>query len=130
MIVRIIFISLILCCFFGCESPLKPELISVNGKKYEEIIDPIVNHPKLLTPIDSLRSNFLQEAKALEFKGQVFVQIKVDSVGRVQDPKIIKGDIDNVNQIAIEIIKTAKFEPALQNGKPVSVEYMIPFISN
>ena len=130
MIQRLILILTLSSVVVGCDSTIQPEIVSVDGKEYSEtIIDPIIEHPKLLTPLDSLRANFSRNAKLLDFEGFVAVTITIDSAGVAKDPKIMRGGNEQINQVAKQIVESAKFEPAKQNGRPVSVRYFIPFNS-
>lgn len=117
----------ILLLFISCDTAVQPEIISVEGKEYSEIVHPIIEHPKLLTPIDSLRTEFIKIARENNFDGRAIIQFTIDSTGNVRNPEIMKFGDSNVNEQLKTIVYSAKFEPAKQKGIPVSVRYSMPF---
>lgn len=128
MVLRFLISSLLL---FACKSNTQPEIVSIDGNPYSEtIIDPIIEHPKLLTSLDSLRLVFIEKSKSLNFDGYVIVTFTIDSSGRVKEPEIRRGGNSKINKFTKEFVKSISFEPAKQKGKAVSVKYAIPFRSN
>lgn len=127
MVLRYIILSLFL---FACESNLQPEIVSIDGKPYSEtIVDPIIEHPKLLTSLDSLKSVFIEKSKEINFDGYVIVTFTIDSIGHVKEPEVIRGGNSKINKFTKEFVESISFEPAKQKGKPISVKYAIPFRS-
>ena len=70
---------------------------------------------------------YLQEAKDKGISGTLFVRFQVkknDMVGIIQIQRGIHPLLDNE---AIRVIKTLKkFEPEMQQGKPVNVWFSVP----
>jgi len=113
----------------SCDSPVQPEIIAVDGKEVSGTSDPILTHPELLTPLDSLTASFSSKSKTIEFSGTLFITFTVDKNGKVIEPQVIKGGNEQINKIAEEIIQSAKFKPGTQKGKPVAVKYGLPLRS-
>ena len=122
-------VLLLISIFCSCDTTLQPEIISVDGKDVSSTTDPILTHPELLTPLDSLTARFSSKAKSVEFDGTLFIVFTVDENGNVIDPQVIKGGNEHINKIAEEIVQTAKFKPATQKGKRVAVKYGFPLRS-
>jgi TonB-dependent SusC/RagA subfamily outer membrane receptor len=60
-------------------------------------------------------------------KTKVFVQFTVDKTGTVGDVNISKSPVPNANQSIIQaILSSPKWKPALQDGKPVKQQFMMP----
>ncbi|WP_185958446.1 hypothetical protein [Fodinibius sediminis] len=62
-------ILLLISILCSCDNTLQPEIISVEGKNVSDATDPILTHPELLTPLDSLTAIFSTKAKTIEFVG-------------------------------------------------------------
>lgn len=72
----------------------------------------------------------LRYPAALEQDGKVYLELRIDSVGNVSDVKILKGLGPEADQEAIRAVKAAgtKFNPAEENGSPVSSRLIFPVI--
>jgi periplasmic protein TonB len=82
---------------------------------------------------DSLK-NFLKKnlKSPLIYKnvsGKVFVQFIVGIDGSVTEPKVIKGQCDQCDSNALEVIsQMPKWVPAKKDGRPVKSRVIIPII--
>ena len=70
----------------------------------------------------------IHDYKHFNLRGNVIVQFKVNREGKVIDPKIIDTFNDYLDKTIIDKVLAIKFEPALQNGIPVEVNYMLPIL--
>ena len=70
----------------------------------------------------------VQHIDTTSFIGNVLVQFKVNIEGRVIEPKIVDSFNIMLNKTIIDKVLAIQFEPALQNGKPVEVRYMLPIL--
>ncbi len=57
--------------------------------------------------------------------GTVIVEAIIDEQGNVMDAKVLKGLPMGLGQAAVDAIQTWKFKPALKDGKPVKVYYVL-----
>ena len=64
----------------------------------------------------------------LNLRGNVLVQFRVDTDGKVIKPEIIDSFNTMLNETIIDKVLAIEFEPALQNGRPVEVQYMLPIM--
>ena len=64
----------------------------------------------------------------LNLRCNVLVQFRVDTDGKVIKPEIIDSFNTMLNETIIDKVLAIEFEPALQNGKPVEVQYMLPIM--
>jgi protein TonB len=78
--------------------------------------------------LDSIYSRLVYTPMAIQNKieGKVYVLAKIDSLGIVNDVRIIKGIGYGCDEEAMQLIKTTTFMPALKKGKPSQVEMLIP----
>jgi TonB family protein len=67
-------------------------------------------------------------AKRAGIEGKVFVQAFIDENGVVTNAKIIRGIGSGCDEMAINAVKQTKFNPGIQNGKPVKVQVTIPIV--
>ncbi|WP_426058292.1 energy transducer TonB [Hymenobacter sp. B1770] len=66
-------------------------------------------------------------ASANRKSGRVFASFYVDSDGRIQQGKVVKG-LDPIYDAAVVVAveKLPRFTPGTQNNKPVSVTFTVP----
>ncbi|MGA7303225.1 MAG: TonB family protein [Rhodothermales bacterium] len=93
-----------------------------------EIFVVVENMPELIGGIQGLqkRVKYPEIAKKAGVEGTVFLQFVVDEKGNVVDPAVVKGIGAGCDEAALEAIKTAKFKPGKQRGKPVKVKFSLP----
>ena len=61
----------------------------------------------------------------MSLRGNVIVQFRVDKYGKVIQPEILDTFNTYLNDTIIDKVLAIEFEPALQNGKPVEVNYRL-----
>lgn len=59
------------------------------------------------------------------FSGAVILEAIIDRQGRIQNPRVLKGQPYGLNENAIESLKQWRFKPATLEGKPVKVYYVL-----
>ncbi|MGB0346123.1 MAG: M56 family metallopeptidase, partial [Balneolaceae bacterium] len=86
--------------------------------------------PKLIGGMASIQSKIMypEVAKREGIEGRVVVQFIVTETGEIESPQIVKGIGSGCDEAALEAVMQAKFEPGLQRGEPVRVQYSIPVI--
>jgi TonB family protein len=72
-------------------------------------------------PLYAPRPGYTEEARQARIQGVVLLQLVIDREGNVRSAKIIKGLPMGLDQKAVETVKEWKYQPAAQNGQPVSV---------
>ena len=121
-------LSLFLILFLSnCDRSIQPESVSVVGDESTEFVDPTLEVPKLITPLDSLHSEFKKISKRNDYEGKLLIQFIVDPTGQVKDPQILKWGNSKMNEEVKSLVKSARFKPVIQNGEPVSVQVQLPF---
>ena len=64
----------------------------------------------------------------LNLRGNVLVQFRVDTDGKVIKPEIIDSFNTMLNETIIDKVLAIEFDPALQIGRRVEVQYMLPIM--
>lgn len=84
--------------------------------------------PRLLGGLEELQKQlrYPQEARRLGVEGTVVLGFDVDEAGHVQAPTVLRGLGYGVDAEALRVLQTARFRPALQNGRPVRVTCTLP----
>ena len=83
--------------------------------------------PKIKRPF-SITYEDIHHIDTTEFKGNVLVEFVVDTKGKVVRPNIVDTFNIKLNETIIDRVMAIKFKPALQNGKPVEVKYLLPIV--
>ena len=79
----------------------------------------------------SQNMEYPEEAKKSEVKGKVYIEFTVDEKGELMNMNVIKGIGSGCDEEAIRAIKMAgRWNPALQNGRPVKQKITIPITFN
>ncbi len=68
---------------------------------------------------------FSEEARKAKVAGNVLVYLQVDEQGRPQHVHVVRGIGMGLDEKAVEAVKRYKFKPAMENGRPVTVELQI-----
>jgi len=102
--------SLLLTCN---DSPTEPCSFAVDGA------GPVTAPQKLSAP----QPEYPESARLARIQGAVIVQAVVNCHGRVEELTVIKSVDPALDRSATDAIMRWTFEPATQNGKPVSVYY-------
>lgn len=76
----------------------------------------------------SIQNRLIYPPDALErrIEGNVYIRVKIDSLGIPYDLFLIKGIGLGCDEEAIRLVRTAKFLPAYDNGKSVNCHIAIP----
>lgn len=62
-------------------------------------------------------------------EGIVHVSFLVDTLGKTIDHRVVKGVRCDLDEEALRVARLIQFEtPAFQRGKPVFIEYSVPFV--
>lgn len=94
----------------------------------DEIFVVVEQPPVLIGGIAGVQKRIVYPELALKvgIEGRVVVQFVVDREGRVVNPVVMRGIGGGCDEEAIRAVKTAKFQPGMQRGRPVSVRYSLP----
>jgi protein TonB len=65
---------------------------------------------------------FSEEARKAKAQGNVLVSLWVDDKGNPSHVRVVRGVGMGLDEKAIEAVKQYKFKPAMESGKPVTVE--------
>ena len=70
-----------------------------------------------------------EQAKADMAQGRVMIQFTIGTDGVVRDAQVVKGVREDLDAEALRVISSSpKWEPGLQDGKPVPVTFMFPIV--
>ncbi|MGM0546662.1 MAG: energy transducer TonB [Bacteroidota bacterium] len=67
-------------------------------------------------------------ARKAGIEGRVIVQFIVNKDGQVENPRVIRGIGGGADQEALRCVEQAEFQPGMQRGVPVRVQYSLPVI--
>ncbi len=76
------------------------------------------------------RARYTEEARMHHVTGEVVLSVIFRTDGRISDIRVIKGLPHGLTERSIEAARMTRFEPALLNGKPVSVISEISYTFN
>ena len=83
--------------------------------------------PELIGGIAGLQKRIKYPDMAIRMgvSGRVYLQFIVDEQGNVLNPVVTRSLGAGTDEAALEAIRTAKFKPGKQRGKPVKVQYQM-----
>ena len=70
--------------------------------------------------------NYPDAAKKENFQGTVMVRVKVGTDGRTEKTEIVQSVRADLDEAAVKALKQVKWLPAMQGGKAVAVEVVVP----
>jgi protein TonB len=99
-------------------------------KKTQQVFVVVEHMPKLIGGLAALQRkiHYPELARKAGIEGRVYVQFVVDEHGHVQNPKVIRGIGGGCDEEALRAVKTARFRPGMQRGRPVKVRYSLPIV--
>jgi protein TonB len=109
------------------ELPPPPRPIEAEEEE-EEIFVVVEQAPELIGGLEGLQSRIVYPEIALKagIEGRVILQFVIDRNGNVNNPVVVRGIGGGCDEEALRAIRTSKFTPGLQRGRPVSVRYSLP----
>lgn len=100
----------------------------------QELITVVENMPEYPGGFDAMfdfingNLEYPQEAKDAEIEGKVFVSFIVEQDGSLSSIKLLRGIGYGCDEAAMDVVrKMPNWKPATQRGKPVRVQYQLPF---
>lgn len=93
-----------------------------------EIFVVVERMPDLIGGLEGLQGRIVypEIARLAGIEGRVMVQFVIDEQGRVHDPVVVRGIGGGCDEAAIEAVRSARFTPGMQRGRPVKVRYTLP----
>lgn len=88
----------------------------------------VENMPELKGGLAGLQRqiNYPDMARKAGIEGKVIIQFIVNEQGRVEDPRVMRGIGGGCDEEALRVVKQAEFQPGMQRGEPVRVQYSLP----
>ena len=116
----------------GMEPISPPSEPSESGQKAEDedYFVVVEEMPELIGGLASIQQHitYPEEAREAGIQGRVYIQFIVNEEGQVEDPRVIRGIGGGADEVALEAVKKAEFNPGLQRGEPVRVQYSLPVV--
>lgn len=84
--------------------------------------DEKVLKPKLIKKVNPL---YPEEARKAGIQGDVVLEAKIDTYGRVEKIRILKSDNELLNEAAVDALKQWIYEPFIKEGKPAKAEFTV-----
>ncbi len=62
------------------------------------------------------------------YEGRMLVSFVIDEEGNVNSAEIVDSFNVELNDLVLNKVKQTKYQPAIQNGRPVRVRYQLPIL--
>ncbi|MCC5906757.1 MAG: TonB family protein [Balneolaceae bacterium] len=84
--------------------------------------------PELIGGLESIQQEirYPEMARRAGIEGRVYVQFIINENGDVEYARVIRGIGGGADEEALRVVNMAKFEPGMQRGQPVRVQYALP----
>ncbi|TYP94750.1 TonB family C-terminal domain-containing protein [Fodinibius salinus] len=107
---------------------LKEENSNVSDLEHQDFFVEVEQMPEIKGGLAGLQKkiNYPEMAQKAGIEGRVIVQFIVNKQGEVENPQVIRGIGGGADKEAIRVVKQAQFEPGMQKGQPVRVQYSLP----
>jgi periplasmic protein TonB len=116
---------------FDLGSPLQmpPRPVQEEEAEPEEGFFIVVEQmPELIGGLSALQQQirYPDMARRAGIQGLVVVQFIVNEHGEIENPRILRGIGGGCDEEALRVVRNARFNPGLQRGRPVRVQYQLP----
>ncbi|MCH2449119.1 MAG: energy transducer TonB [Gracilimonas sp.] len=83
--------------------------------------------PKLIGGMAKLQASvrYPEMARRAGIEGRVTVQFIVNEQGKVENARVVRGIGGGADEEALKAVQQAEFEPGMQRGRPVRVQYAL-----
>jgi protein TonB len=83
--------------------------------------------PKLIGGMAKLQASvrYPEMARRAGIEGRVTVQFIVNEQGKVENARVVRGIGGGCDEEALKAVQQAEFEPGMQRGRPVRVQYAL-----
>jgi len=107
---------------------LPPPPPSQEEDEEEDFFVVVEQQPELIGGIKGLQEKveYPELARRAGIEGRVIIQFIVNENGEVENPRVLRGIGGGCDEAALKVVKEAKFEPGMQRGRPVRVQYSLP----
>lgn len=105
-----------------------PTQSAQNQSKGQDFFVVVEEMPVLIGGLEGLMREikYPEMAQRAGIEGRVYVQFVVNEQGDVEDAQVIRGIGGGADEEALRVVRQAKFEPGMQRGKPVRVQFSLP----
>ncbi len=109
-------------------APPPPPTAATEAEEDEEVFIVVERMPELIGGLEGLQSRIVypEIARMAGIEGRVIVQFVIDARGNVLNPVVVRGIGAGCDEVALEAVKSARFTPGMQRGRPVRVSYTLP----
>jgi protein TonB len=118
---------------FDANLPAPPDMPKPTTRIVEtenEVFRAVEEMPTIVGGLASIIKNihYTELAMRLDIEGKVVIEILVNKNGEISEAAVVKSVFPELDLIALNAVKQAKFTPGLQRGKPVKVRMTIPIV--
>jgi periplasmic protein TonB len=94
----------------------------------DDIFIVVEDLPQPIGGLQAIQSkiHYTDLAMKADIQGKVIVLAIIDTKGNVIDARVAKSLFPQLDEIALDAVKSTKFSPGKQRGKPVKVQMTIP----
>lgn len=101
---------------FVAVTPRLPEAVR-NGQEIKTV-GGAVTQPRLIHPVDP---RYPEKVRKEKVTGQVVIQATIEKDGTVARASVVRPVHPDLDAAALEAVRQWRYEPAMQNGRPVAV---------
>jgi TonB family protein len=105
------------CCDNG-------DYVGDSGKKTTKVLTTKIQSVKI---VSKPKADYTDEARINQIQGKVVLRVTFSATQQIGAISMISGLPDGLTEQAIAAARNIKFEPAKQNGKPISVTKLIEY---
>ncbi len=105
--------------------PLKEQKII---EEEENIFVAVEEMPEIIGGLAAIQSkiSYTELARKAGIEGKIIVTAIINEEGKVIHAEVVKGLIPQLDELALNAVKSTLFKPGRQRGKPVKVQMSIP----
>lgn len=104
-----------------------PDTKTSENSQEDDFFVVVEEMPKLIDGMAAIQSKieYPTMARRAGIEGRVTVQFIVNENGDVENAKVVRGIGGGADEEALRVVQQAKFEPGVQRGRPVRVQYAL-----
>lgn len=107
---------------FASREVLHESAVQPTGEIHSDVHKIGAGHATAPVVLDAPTPEYSEAARGLAYSGKVLVYLQVNTAGIPMKVRIIKPAGVGLDERAVDAVKAYKFNPAMEDGKPVPVE--------
>lgn len=125
--ILVVFALLLVCLGVKAQRTVENDTVYEKATNIPDVMPSYPGGSQVLLKYLQTQIRYPSDARKMKVEGRVVVSFVVDKDGWVTNVSVLKGVFPSLDREAVRVVSgMARWNPGMQNGKPVKVKYSLP----